>query len=440
MPPRESRPAHLQSLAIQGDVISETSHTLEPDRPHASDRLAWWFLALGSCLRVVWPLDMEWKYDEQWMFAHAVDVAQGRAPWPWVGMASGVKLQNPGLSVWPFILLARVTQDPVVMTQAVQFINVAALWGLSAWVARTWSRRDRAIGLWGVALFAVSPLAVLFSRKLWAQDLLIVLVLPWLWGHRTRARVWGAFVWGLFGALLGQLHMSGFFAAFALAAVTCLWQWRGLAPERTHFRAWFAGSALGALPLLPWLYAIFSEHTSGVANAQARTLHFFTHALRHAFGLGLAYPLGRDYHAFLRGPTWAGVQTHLNDAARYGLLLLLGVAVLAQLDALRKHKRLQLPEPVGLYLSAVLCTGVLLIAARVQVYAHYLIVFGPLLHIGAAFALYPRRWALIAVCALQAWLSAQFLVFVHDHGGAPQADYGKTYRVQSAAERDQLPR
>lgn len=409
--------------------MSKPSDPGSPETPaeHSRlDALPWLFLLLGSFMRVLWPLDMEWKYDEQWMFAKALAIASGRDPWPWIGMPSGVGLRNPGLSIWPFALIGHITDDPVAATQAVMWINALGVWGYALWVKKTWRASDRALGLWGIALYAVSPLSVLFSRKIWAQDMLIVFVLPWLWGHRERKHAWGAAVWGLCGALLGQVHMSGFFAAAALLAVT-LWRERA----DFHVRAWLLGSVAGALLLIPWLLFVLSPQAKHVSGGHL-SIQFFTEALRHAWGLGLEYPLGRAYKVLLRGPELAGMATHLAGAARYALFFLLLVAAVLRV---RTGVRAKLPEPVLTYAGCVLLAGLALCAARVQMFAHYLIVFGPMLHIVAAFSLLSRRWAVVALCSLQAFLSACFLLFIHAHGGAPLADYGKAYRVQSAAER-----
>jgi hypothetical protein len=62
-------------------------------------------LACGIVLRLIWPADMEWKADEQRMFSWATAIGVTE-PWPSLGMASGVALPNPGLSVWLFVPLA----------------------------------------------------------------------------------------------------------------------------------------------------------------------------------------------------------------------------------------------------------------------------------------------------------------------------------------------
>ena len=136
---------------------------------------------------------------------------------PWLGMNSGVQILNPGFSIWPFALMARFTEDPVAMVQWIQWSNVIALWAFFWLFTRAVPTEERGAWLWGLALFAVSPFAIIFSRKLWAQNVLPFFCAVVLWGHFYRRTRLGAFAWGLAGALLGQIHMSGFFFAFALA-------------------------------------------------------------------------------------------------------------------------------------------------------------------------------------------------------------------------------
>ena len=99
-------------------------------------------LACGIVLRMLWPADMEWKADEQWMFTRASAIGISE-PWPSAGMPSGVAVPNPGLSVWIFVPLARVAGNPVTLAQFVQLINVMALLGFAVLGA---SRAHRALG------------------------------------------------------------------------------------------------------------------------------------------------------------------------------------------------------------------------------------------------------------------------------------------------------
>ncbi|WP_192574939.1 hypothetical protein, partial [Haemophilus parainfluenzae] len=75
--------------------------------------------------------------------------------------------------LWGFIALAHVAHTPVALARGVQILNIAALgllFGFCWWAMP--AGPDRRLWLWGIALAGISPLAIVFSRKLWAQDLL----------------------------------------------------------------------------------------------------------------------------------------------------------------------------------------------------------------------------------------------------------------------------
>src|ERR1700722_8482909 len=98
--------------------------------PQRDDRLSHWepyailtCVLMGSVLRLLWPLDMEWKGDEHVMFASAISAVQ-HGVLPWIGMPSGAKLTNPGFSIWPFAFFALWTHTPVEMVHWVQWLNV----------------------------------------------------------------------------------------------------------------------------------------------------------------------------------------------------------------------------------------------------------------------------------------------------------------------------
>lgn len=378
-------------------------------------------------LRLIWPLDFEWKLDEKWMFAKAIRIADGRNHWPWVGMPSGAGAQNPGASVWPFAALAHVTNDPAVMTFCIMVLNVIALWAMALWVQKTWREGDQPLGLWGVGLFAVSPLPVLFSRKIWAQDMLPILLVPLLWGHTRRKQFMGAFAWGAVGAVLGQVHMSGFFAAAALLLATLI-----LDRKSAHWIGWFVGSCLASLPLIPWLMFLMSPAGNHVVSKHTLSLRFFGDAFLNASGLGLRYSLKRHFESFLRGPEIFGVETYLTGVAHAALI---AVAVVCAVLAIRNRKSLDLPHDMRIHALAIASCGVTLHVVGLKVYPHYLIVFSPLLHILAVWLLSQRRALLWSACGLHLFVTATFLWFIHVHDGAPKGDYGVTYRAQTPDQR-----
>lgn len=395
-------------------------------------------LVLGTGLRLIWATDMEWKADEIWMYNTAQAIAQGRQPWPWLGMANSAGVSNPGLSVWVFAALAHLAKTPVGLVRWVQGLNSLALWLLFAWAH--WhlpDRRERAIWLNGIVLAAVSPLAILFSRKIWAQDLLpIWAVLFWL-GHWYRHRRWGAGVWGVLSALIGQVHMSGFFLAAAVWGWTLYHHIRAHTLHQVRWLSWLGGTLLGLLPLIPWLVYLVSA-----ASPTSRTWvallvpKFFLHWLTTSLGINLGYALGRHFWTdFLPWPLVGQQPTYL-VAIAHALLLGLGLWGLA--DWVRSQPRpltvLLAPGLTGLGIglrAAGLGTGLLFALVGLPTPVHYLIVAFPWPFIWLASLFPDQGWRWGVILGSQLFLAIAFLLLIHQTGGFGDSDYGLVYRLSA---------
>jgi hypothetical protein len=390
-------------------------------------------LVAGCVLRVVWPADMEWKYDEQTLFWIARSIAQTGA-WPELGMESGVGTPNPALSVWLFGAIAHAAKTPLGMVAWVQLANVATLIAWWAWVTRVVPAERRRPWLWGLALMAVSPLPIVFSRKIWAQCLLPPFTLLALAGHARRDRIAGAFLWGLSGALIGQVHMSGFFFAAGLLAWS-VWSDRG---RDTRWLSWLLGTVLGAAPLIPWLIALLAG-SAGPSLAWRPNLKFYSQWLGIAFGIDLKHPLGEVFGTELvRLPIIGGVPTY-GVAALHAFLIGTGLFALARWVRARGTKKRgtasmdsESPRSEARYYvkAALIAIGGLFTLAGFATQAHYLIVLFPLPFVWMALAFANERRLLAAIVIAQLLISATFLGFIHRRGGAPEAEYGATYRVQ----------
>lgn len=388
-------------------------------------------LVAGSVLRLIWPADMEWKGDEQWMVSHAIAIAR-HGPLPWVGMPSGAGGPNhPAFGVWLFVFFARWTSDPVGMVQWVQWLNVAALWGWAAFAWRCIPAERRVSWLWGIAIFAVSPVPILLARKLWAPDLLPLVGMPLLWAHYYRRHPTGAFAWGVLGALIGQIHLSGFFFAFALLLVTALRASARAGMTTRAWAAWIAGSVIGALPLIPWALALDAggSRSAHVAVRQLVAGTFFSDWFLNAWGLHLSYSSHSFFIRLLEYPWVAGRPTYAMGVAQLTLALV-GVYATGRWILRRFHLGLDDPT-LSLYLTVALVTGVLMTLAAVKVRVHYLIVLWPFVHIWAAALLHRRVRLLTLVAGLQLVVSATYLGVVHVRGGIPEGDYGVSYRASS---------
>ena len=394
---------------------------------------------LGAILRLAWPGDMEFKGDEAFLFSHAT----GPHPFPWVGQSSGVGTSNPGMGIWIYSLMAKGLglTTPTQLVRGVMVLNILALVALVVFAIRVVPARQREPWLWASALVAVSPLAILFSRKLWIQSVLppfvMATLLAW-WRRSTRA---GAFAWGVLGAWLGQIHMTGFLFAGGLAAWTALCD-----RSSARWRWWIAGSLLGAATLVPWLVHVLG-HEGTLMRSFSNTLQprFWALWVTYPLGFNLFDSFGTDSGHFLAWPTVDGTSLYL-VAITCAAIVVAGLAIAVEAFALTVWPRRRMPErPLGsrssnsaLAIRAALWGyGILITASGILIYRHYMIVaFAlPFVLVAVAALLRPRRGRalLVVLVVAQAALSVQYLTYIHANGGAPGGDYGVAYDAQRPA-------
>lgn len=389
---------------------------------------------IGAALRLSFPGDIEYKADEQYMFDAAMKVGRTEA-WPTVGMPSGASLRNPPLSIWLFVVLARASfvTTPPGLARVVELMNVVALVLLLLFAVRRLEGEWQRAWLWGVGLAAVNPVAIQLQRKIWAQSVLPLFTALLFWAWSYRATWAGAFFWGLIGAIVGQIHMSGFFFAPALFLWTVVFADR----REVKWFAWFGGSLLGALPLAPWVQAIASGSSGDAKGFRPLELLFFRFQVFFAsepMGLQLRQSLGaQSFEAFLafpRGTYLTGALHVLLIAA--GVFALYCAARLAWDD--RAHWRGWVSgggKDVTLLLAA---AGVgywlLLTVTTIRLHRHYLLILFPLSYVLLAYVLLShKRGARVlgGMIVAQLALSVLFLTFIHENDGALDGDYGITW-------------
>ena len=93
-----------------------------------SSKFALAAVAAGIVLRVLYPLDIEFKADERWTFDQ-VRAALAGGTWLWSGMPTSIGGLNPGASLWVFIPLGWLfgADTPPQLARGVQCMNCAAL-------------------------------------------------------------------------------------------------------------------------------------------------------------------------------------------------------------------------------------------------------------------------------------------------------------------------
>ncbi len=402
-------------------------------------------LAAGIALRFAYPDDIEWKWDENWTFEHAKQMVAGGA-WPWFGMPSSVNLPNFGLSLWVFAGLSSIfdVKTPPELARAVQSLNAAALvaFVVFAFAAITKDRREP--WLWAAALWAVDPVAVIYERKIWPPSVLPIASVAFIAAWYFRRFAGAAFAWGLLGALMAQVHMSAAFFALAVAAWT-------LVHDRTAFpwKSWLAGGVVGALPALPWLFEVLSQHGGTGFGVSVPNFSFFSRWPSQPFGFGIEHMLGRAHMLdYLTGPPLAGHPTYLMALVH---VVLVGVALVVLVQAIRVTQADGWPPAREVFLGTKPET--LLITAAFWGYGglltlftlfgsqsrrHFLIVVAPILALWAVLAVIygdrtvghsRARTMLIVLCLGQAVLSAGLLSYIH-RTAIIKGEFGPTWRAQ----------
>ncbi len=206
-------------------------------------------LAAAAFVRLYRLDAVEFFHDEAMVSMMAQEMADGQT-FPLQGILSSVGIPNPPSSIYVMAVPFALTSDPVVATGFVALLNVLGvglLWGIA--------RKEFGFiaALVAGLVFAFNPWAILYSRKIWAQDyvnpFLLLALTAALWGYRDGKR------WGQLLALpLMLFAMQIHFAAWALVPLFTWIAWTG----RRVIHRWTlpVSLVLGALIILPYALAL----------------------------------------------------------------------------------------------------------------------------------------------------------------------------------------
>jgi hypothetical protein len=203
-------------------------------------------LAVGAWLRFSHLDLLEFQGDEAYAANLALDfVRHGKLPE--AGLMSSVGVTNPPLFIYLLIPMFAINSSPVFVSGCI------ALLGLGA-VVMTWHIGRKyygpMAGLVAAAFFAVSPWAVIYSRKIWAQDFVPVFATATMWavhavafGKKPKAVFWCV----LLPLCVVQIHFSGL-ALTATVVVILAW----LRPKM-DWRFAVAGLIAAIVLMIPYL-------------------------------------------------------------------------------------------------------------------------------------------------------------------------------------------
>ncbi|MHB8628563.1 MAG: glycosyltransferase family 39 protein [Aggregatilineales bacterium] len=205
-------------------------------------------LALAGVLRLGWPGIVEFKRDEANLSALALDLTHGRN-FPLLGIDSSVGIRNSPMSVYIMALPYLFTTDPEFATSFVGALNVIGVLLLYLFVRRYYGVPA---ALLAALLFAANPWAVIFARKIWAQDLLPTFVIATVATGvigLTEGKRWAQWLHFPLLAITGQIH----YGAFVLIPITL---WLIVVGIRRRTVRWALAGGLINAALLTVPYAI----------------------------------------------------------------------------------------------------------------------------------------------------------------------------------------
>lgn len=188
-------------------------------------------LFVAALLRFAEPGIVEFFHDEAMVADLAQQMVSGER-WPLTGIISSVGIPNPPWTIYALALPFAVSNDPLIATLFIMAWNTLGV-GVVWWIGHRYL--GRLSGVIAALTYALNPWAILYSRKIWAQEyhtpfLLIALALGlyglWEISHRPswRERKFWAQVLAPPFMLVGmQIH----FAAWFLMPAFSYLYWRG---------------------------------------------------------------------------------------------------------------------------------------------------------------------------------------------------------------------
>lgn len=205
-------------------------------------------LLLATVLRVGWPTLTEFKFSEARLQALALELTRG-GNLPLVGVPSSAGFDHSPLSVYFYVPAFLLTSSPIPATIFGGLIGVAAV-ALCWWLAWRWPGGGRWAAFIAALLFAASPWAVAFSRKIWQVTFVPLLALAFVGlivSSLIKGRRWNL-AWALLVlSLLVQVHPS------AVSLVPALFLWLVVFWRQVRMGPFLVGLGLGLIAALPFI-------------------------------------------------------------------------------------------------------------------------------------------------------------------------------------------
>jgi hypothetical protein len=231
-------------------------------------------LLIASWTRLGRSHIVEYFHDDAMLATLALEMADGEN-FPITGILSSTGIPNPPTSVYVMAIPFSLSSDPNFAIHFVMLLNVVGVGFLWLIAHRYFGKQ---VGIIASLAYAVNPWAILFSRKIWAQDfhtpfilLGLLLLLYGFWESSDRHHWKQTFAQTLSIPILlfaFQIH----FAALALAPLIPVALWVGR--KRIIWRAVVMSFILSACILAPYIVGLvqtLDQDSTRISDAAGRS-------------------------------------------------------------------------------------------------------------------------------------------------------------------------
>jgi 4-amino-4-deoxy-L-arabinose transferase-like glycosyltransferase len=395
-------------------------------------------LLAATFFRLAIPGAIEFKQDEANLSLLALDMARGKN-FPLLGIDSSVGVRNAPVNVYILVVPYLFTSNPLTATHYIGLLNVLAVFFTYALARRYYGP---APALLAALLLAASPWAIMYSRKIWAQEMLPPFVLmaigTGLLGFLEGKR-WAQVLHLPLLAITGQIHYVTF-VLIPISLFLILWAWRHKVLTR-FFLLSFPLTLLMIAPYAVGMIQSFSASQAGISRllgaggetptGEARQpITVSTQALHYAW-ITIA---GTEIHSFAGETVYEDYLKRIPDV--YGLFQVLPamVVVAAVWLGIRLARRRDERAPIdAVLLMWLIGVPLAFTVTWTPVYTHYMIPIFPAAVIVLAAALadlgrllgdaqqrQKRMFALLgfaatAFAAVQIYCTYVLLIFLNDY-------------------------
>ena len=294
-----------------------------------------------------------------------------------VGPISSTKVYNPPLYNYLMIVLSSVSREPQFISFLIALINSICIPLFYLVVKKFYPAK---IALIASVLMALSPLSILYSRKIWNTNLLMPFCLAYFYFlHQIALKNDKKAYFGLFLSLIlaSQIHLSSFFLTLAILGTLFILK------KKINIKTTLLGVIIALIPVISYLYRQVTSNPicidcQAILNYQSSNLSFdpgnFIRQFQIIGGIYFWDSLGTDYNLFLSNYP---IIKFLNFVFTLEYLIpLIGIFLLIKY----KSKYLFIPLILGLMATILFLT-------RTPSYIYHTIVASPLIFVFYALSL-----------------------------------------------------